>query len=171
MAVPNAIGQLYRYFPVHFIHLVDEIKEIKIIINWQKCFTTCHQTTNFPRTSLRQRTVPSYRHLRLSLLQKCHIDIPSATFNLHDLNVSKFSCHKFLTRPDYRISYTMPDPRIHGTKRNYIKIHVTVLYFSVLVATNNDWSRVRLKMWANAQRDSRPAEHRWRPLFNAAKFG
>ena len=26
-------------------------------------------------------------------------------------------------------------------------------------------------MWANAQRDGRPAEHRWCPLFNAAKFG
>ena len=26
-------------------------------------------------------------------------------------------------------------------------------------------------MWANAQRDGRPAESRWRPLFNAAKFG
>jgi len=26
-------------------------------------------------------------------------------------------------------------------------------------------------MWANAQRDGRPAQHRWRPLFNAAKFG
>ena len=25
-------------------------------------------------------------------------------------------------------------------------------------------------MWANAQRDGRPAAHRWRPLFNAAKF-
>jgi len=29
----------------------------------------------------------------------------------------------------------------------------------------------QLEMWANAQRDGRPAEHRWRPLFNAAKFG
>jgi len=28
-----------------------------------------------------------------------------------------------------------------------------------------------LEMWSNAQRDGRPAEHRWRPLFNAAKFG
>jgi len=27
------------------------------------------------------------------------------------------------------------------------------------------------RMWANAQRDGRPAEHRWCPLFNAAKFG
>jgi len=28
-----------------------------------------------------------------------------------------------------------------------------------------------LEMWANAQRDGRHAEYRWRPLFNAAKFG
>jgi len=26
-------------------------------------------------------------------------------------------------------------------------------------------------MWANAQHDGRPAERRWRPLLNAAKFG
>jgi len=26
-------------------------------------------------------------------------------------------------------------------------------------------------MWANAQHDGRPAEYRWHPLFNAAKFG
>jgi len=26
-------------------------------------------------------------------------------------------------------------------------------------------------MWANAQRDGRPAEHRRCPLFNATKFG
>jgi len=29
---------------------------------------------------------------------------------------------------------------------------------------------LKLEMWANAQR-GRPTEHRWRPLFNAAKFG
>jgi len=28
----------------------------------------------------------------------------------------------------------------------------------------------RTRMWAKAQRDGRPAEYRWRPLFNAAKF-
>jgi len=31
--------------------------------------------------------------------------------------------------------------------------------------------QIQLEMWANAQRDGRPAEYRWRPLFNAAKFG
>ena len=29
----------------------------------------------------------------------------------------------------------------------------------------------RIRMRANAQRDGRPAKYRWRPLFNAAKFG
>jgi len=28
----------------------------------------------------------------------------------------------------------------------------------------------RTRIWANAQRDGRPAKHRWRRLFNAAKF-
>jgi len=30
---------------------------------------------------------------------------------------------------------------------------------------------LNLEMWADAQRDGRPAEYRCRPLFNAAKFG
>jgi len=33
--------------------------------------------------------------------------------------------------------------------------------------TNGEWTR----MWANAQRDGRPAEYWWRRLFNAAMFG
>jgi len=32
-------------------------------------------------------------------------------------------------------------------------------------------TEIKLEMWASAQRDGRPAEYRWRPLFNAAKFG
>jgi len=30
---------------------------------------------------------------------------------------------------------------------------------------------LKLEMWANAQRDGRPAKYRWRSLFNTAKFG
>ena len=30
--------------------------------------------------------------------------------------------------------------------------------------------QTKLEMWADAQRDGRPAEYGWRPLFNAAKF-
>ena len=29
----------------------------------------------------------------------------------------------------------------------------------------------KTRMWADAQRDDRPAQYRWRPLFNTAKFG
>jgi len=32
-------------------------------------------------------------------------------------------------------------------------------------------NHTRLEMWANAKRDGRPAEYRWRPLFNAVTFG
>jgi len=38
-------------------------------------------------------------------------------------------------------------------------------------AENRRGKKIELEMWANAQRDGRPAEYRWRPLFNAAKFG
>jgi len=30
---------------------------------------------------------------------------------------------------------------------------------------------IDVEMWANAQRDGRRVEHRWRSLFNAAEFG
>jgi len=33
---------------------------------------------------------------------------------------------------------------------------------------NNFRINLKLEMWANAQRDGRPAEYRWHPLFNAA---
>ena len=37
--------------------------------------------------------------------------------------------------------------------------------------THMELQTEKLEMWANAQRDGRPAEYRWRPLFNATKFG
>jgi len=36
---------------------------------------------------------------------------------------------------------------------------------------NKRFSTTLTRMWANAQRDGRSAEYRWRPVFNAAKFG
>ena len=45
---------------------------------------------------------------------------------------------------------------------------------NILEAYNFETARQidkQLEMWANAQCDGRPAEYRWRPLFNAAKFG
>jgi len=45
------------------------------------------------------------------------------------------------------------------------------LYNKTTTNCTIDPKQIELEMWANAQRDGRPAEHRWRPLFNAAKFG
>ena len=52
----------------------------------------------------------------------------------------------------------------------------TIRHRSNDVITNDlerTWRSLHLKtrIWANAQRDVRPAKYRWRPLFNAAKFG
>jgi len=47
-----------------------------------------------------------------------------------------------------------------------------VTYKQLNVKTESkDCIRDRTRMWANVQPDGRPAEHRWRPLFNAAQFG
>jgi len=33
---------------------------------------------------------------------------------------------------------------------------------------SNEETKNKLEMWASAERDGRPAEYRWHPLFNAA---
>jgi len=44
--------------------------------------------------------------------------------------------------------------------------------YSILTGSEQKTEKINTtRMWANAQHDGRPAEHRWRPLFNAAKFG
>ena len=45
------------------------------------------------------------------------------------------------------------------------------IYEATNVHCTNTVKQTLTRMWANAQPDGRPAEHRWRPLFNAAKFG
>jgi len=48
---------------------------------------------------------------------------------------------------------------------------VGVLEFGKVNTVNSINKTFTTRMWANAQRDGRPVEYRWRPLFNAAKFG
>jgi len=40
-----------------------------------------------------------------------------------------------------------------------------------MLFTKNNAKHIKLETWANAQRDGRSAEYRWRALFNVAKFG
>jgi len=51
--------------------------------------------------------------------------------------------------------------------------HVWKYGIDIQFATNEirRGKKIELEMLANAQRDGRPAEYRWRPLLNAAKFG
>ena len=46
----------------------------------------------------------------------------------------------------------------------HVCMHTTIEYKSCVLYP-------QLEMWANAQHDGHPAKYRWRPLFNAAKFG
>ena len=49
-----------------------------------------------------------------------------------------------------------------GPRSSFIKCPLTTVILASVLQT---------RMWANAQPDGRPAEHRWRPLLNAATFG
>jgi len=54
-----------------------------------------------------------------------------------------------------------------GRSSRWASAHILVLFFI-------NWRCAKIyetRMWADAQRDGRPGEYRWRPLFNAAKFG
>ena len=47
---------------------------------------------------------------------------------------------------------------------------ITETTVTVIVNARSGQSNLTTRMWANAQRDGHPAEYRWHPLFNAAKF-
>jgi len=49
--------------------------------------------------------------------------------------------------------------------------HIGLVSTTKLPISSQTQHILQTRMWANAQPDGRPAEHRWRPLFNAAKFG
>ena len=62
------------------------------------------------------------------------------------------------TRRESDVTTTITQPPVDGSRVRLI--NPTDHYIIIIT-----------RMWANAQPDGRPAEHRWRPLFNAAKFG
>jgi len=61
-----------------------------------------------------------------------------------------------------------PDPGDTIVKHLY-KPHTIQLFANFTLKFVQQSSITR--MWTNIQRDGRPAEYMWRPLFNAAKFG
>jgi len=70
----------------------------------------------------------------------------------------------------------IPDPDLDQTPpcvkslRMFLEVRYTCVdgvYNKLLFA----FKARQTRMWANAQCDGRPAEYRWRPVLNAAKFG
>jgi len=70
-------------------------------------------------------------------------------------------------------SITTCDLRKTFTVNKTLKItHHTRFWFACKQLMHDTLSEIfNTRMRANAQRDGRPAEYRWRALFNAAKFG
>ena len=78
------------------------------------------------------------------------------------INIDQFSCiiaDSFTLRGSVTFMYGIVLARLWKVNTNIILIVVGTL------------GTTPTRMWANAQPDGRPAEHRWRPVFNAAKFG
>ena len=78
----------------------------------------------------------------------------------------------------YAVHYRSVSYCSNATSLTLINLHATIARMTsqwITLAKNTDnWREVvinmKTRMWANAQREGRPAEHRWRPLFNATKF-
>ena len=83
-------------------------------------------------------------------------------YTLHLLSAIYFWNVKFLGH-FHSLSSAVAHLHMEGTQRN-ANIHPE----HKNTTTQN---KHKLEMWANAQRDGRPAKYRWRSLFNAAKFG
>ena len=83
------------------------------------------------------------------------------------LVVKKFDVASLVNEPSGRqvwvINNVVNNLYTHKRIRSYLHSwHSALTLLTSLYST---------RMWANAQRDGRRAEYRWRPLFNAAKFG
>ena len=50
-------------------------------------------------------------------------------------------------------------------------LNINIILIRCVIFSWNAEEYLETRMWANAQRHDHPAEYRWRPLFNAAKFG
>ena len=89
--------------------------------------------------------------------------------------------HNQLTEPATRVLDTTMAIKCRGALQSLVQRDTATP--AIMWRSSNSWRAIivreqlltsktlKTRMWANAQRDGRPAEYRWRPLFNAAEFG
>jgi len=94
----------------------------------------------------RKQCVFMHHHKNVSLCLICSECYMHHLTTCSMLSITVCYCHvTHLIQPLYHVDHTPQG----------LAMHVTVKHN-------------QLEMWANAQRDGRPAKYRWRPLFNAA---
>jgi len=113
-------------------------------------------------------------------MQKAAADRPWATFRcLFSLNFPRLE-YQLSMYPGFR-SIVLGGSLVTAVNRKnslavLLYIHLQPPNWQKNINKNKQNKQVqytlkKTRMWANAQPDGRPAEHRWRPLFNAPKFG
>jgi len=82
---------------------------------------------------------------------------------------------RFILKLKLILTFTDKIKRSHPQKQREMESYFISFLLSTLLYllhhTVLHCTGCKTRMWANAQRDGRPAEYRWRPLFNATKFG
>jgi len=79
--------------------------------------------------------------------------------------MAKFDSLHSLADGNQHVRIREKTPQFSSTELPAQSLYHTMRRHLCLEGINNT------RMWANAQRDGRPAQYRWCPLFNAAKFG
>ena len=95
------------------------------------------------------------------LFKKCSVALASVVTYL--INLINYSISVGQIPDIWQTAIVTPVPKVPqpAACSDYRPVSVTTILSRITERT---------RMWANAQRDGRPAEYRWRPLFNAAKF-
>jgi len=67
--------------------------------------------------------------------------------------------------------YPSPLDAFFGLPNNILLFLMSFILVVLSLHHTDDANKKVTRMQADAQRDGRPAEYRWRPLFNVATFG
>jgi len=88
------------------------------------------------------------------------------------MTASRSGNDRFKSWYHLHVQTTVPVPFATTAKQSKAGINIVRHHRHCLPSSCSvfDYTK-QTRMWASAQRDGCPAEHRWRPVFNAAKFG
>jgi len=95
--------------------------------------------------------------------ESCFVYIVAGKYMLVDMQLEFLFFSVFQKNVSRFLSVCLLNPFLMAALRRKCEHYIFTVWFLMVALCT--------RMWANAQRDGRPVEYRWRPLFNAAKFG